>query len=184
MKKIKFKQRIENARNAFFDDKSFDTNSFLSLCDADSFLQNDEYADFTPKNGTLETILKQVFLFFPGTFVLYILSMGFTVMFISSFVRPSRMTLGYEMVWIMLLFLAATLMTWLGLGDIRKPKHLIIPASIISVGVFFGAFAGVLITISNQLAKFIFSNAFPLYIFPIALIVPFLAKGWIDRKLN
>ena len=75
------------------------------------------------------------------------------------------------------LFLAATLMTWLGLGDVRKPKHLVIPASICSVG----AAAGVLFWASNYFHTFIHDDALPFYVFPLALIVPFLAKGWVDK---
>jgi hypothetical protein len=177
--KIKIKQRIENA--AFFADENTGENNLESFRNETNIWEEKKSSDFPRKSNNLETILKQVFLFFPGTFILYILSMGFTVMFISTFVRPSGMTLRFGMVWIMLLFLAATLMTWLGLGDVRKPKHLVIPASIISVGIVFGTLVSVLITIPFY-GRLFFRDAFPLYVFPLALIVPFLAKGWVDRK--
>jgi hypothetical protein len=76
-------------------------------------------------------------------------------------------------------FLASTLMTWLGLGDVRKPKHLVIPGSVISVGIFFGASVAVA---SEHFSRSIFINGYPLYFLPLALIVPFLAKGWVDRN--
>ena len=122
--------------------------------------------------------MKQTLLFFPGTFFLYMLSIGFTVMFLSSFVNPSEMTPRFGYIWTLLIFWAAILMTWLGLGDVRKPKHLVIPASIISVGVF----CGILLLLSDPFETLISSNFFPFFLFPLALIVPFLAKGWVDRN--
>ena len=73
MKKIKIKQRIENARNAFFDD-AYDTNDFPSFRNEAALLLNEKSENFTRKTSALETILKQVFLFFPGTLVLFSLS--------------------------------------------------------------------------------------------------------------
>ena len=182
MKKIKIKQRVKNATNAFFADEDATENNLEIFRNEADFWHEKKPLDFSHKSGTMETILKQVFLFFPGTFVLYILSMGFTVMFISAFVRPMGLSSRFEMVWLMLLFLATTLMTWLGLGDVRKPKHFVIPASIISVGVGLGVLYSVLMTMP-QYGRPFFRDAFPIfYIFPLALIVPFLAKGGVDRN--
>lgn len=181
MKKIKIKQRVKNATNAFFTDEDSGEANLESFRNEANLWQEKKSLDCSHQSDTLETILKQVFLFFPGTFVLYVLSMGFTVMFISAFVKPAGISPRFGMVWLMLLFLAATLMTWLGLGDVRKPKHFVIPASIISVGVVFGAFVAVLMTIPHY-GRLFFRDAFPLYVFPLALIVPFLAKGWVNRK--
>ena len=182
MENTKFKERVETAQNAFFDDDFFGASDFLRCRSQNEFLESEESKEIVVEISTLETVLKQVFLFFPGTFLLYILSLGFTVMFANLFMKPLEMTLQYELFWLIVLFFAAILMTWLGLGDVRKSKHFIIPASIIGVGIFFGTIAGVLINISNSLQKIILTNDYPLYFFPLALIVPFLAKGWIDGK--
>jgi hypothetical protein len=184
MKKIKIKQRIENARNAFFADETFDTNDFPVFRNEAALLQDEKSENFTRKTSALETILKQVLLFFPGTLVLFFLSIVSTVSSISMFVNPSGLIPRYRLVSYMAVFLAATLMTWLGLGDVRKPKHLVIPASIITVGVIYGAVAGALMAISPQFGRTIFYNFHPLNLLPLALIVPFLAKGWVDRKLD
>jgi hypothetical protein len=181
MKKTKIKQRIENAVDAFFADVDANENNLESFRNETHLRLKEKLTDFTHQHSNLETILKQVFLFFPGTFILYILSMGFTVMFISQFFRPSGMSPRFGIGWLFTLFLAAILMTWLGLGDVRKPKHLVIPTSIISVGVVFGAIVFELMTIPHY-GRIFFRDAFPFYVFPLALIVPFLAKGWIDRK--
>ncbi len=181
MKKIKIKQRIENARNAFFDD-AYDTSDFPGFRNEAALLRNEKSENFTRKSSALETILKQVFLFFPGTVGLFFLSMGFTVLSISMFVNPLGLIPRYRLVSLMAVFLAATLMTWLGLGDVRKPKHFVIPASIITVGVIYGTVAGALMGISPQLGRIIFYNFHPLNLLPLALVVPFLAKGWVDRN--
>lgn len=182
MKKTKIKQRIKNATDAFFADETSDTNDFLSFRDEANFLQKKKIEDFARKYNTLETILKQVFLFFPGTLILYFLSFGFTALYVSLLVNPLGLIPRYWVSSLMTMFLAAILMTWLGLGDVRKLKHLVIPSSIITVGVIFGALVGGLITISHQFERFIFINSLPLYLLPLALVVPFLAKGWVDRN--
>jgi len=73
-------------------------------------------------------------------------------------------------------------MTWLGLGDVRKLKHLVIPASIISVGIFFGTVvAFILLALPRYYERQLLGDSFLFYIFPLALIAPFVAKGWVDR---
>lgn len=183
MKKTKIKQRFSNAVDAFFADENSTENNLESFGNKTSFWQSENSLDQPYKSSKFETILKQVFLFFPGTFVLYILSVGFTAMLISMLVTPSAMSLRFGIGWVMLLFLASTLMTWLGLGDVRKPKHFVIPASIISLGAITGAFTFVLMTIPHY-GRIFFRDSFPFYVFPLALIVPFLAKGWVDRKIE
>ncbi len=178
MKKTKLKECYETNLNSFFADDFFDADDFLSRRNHEEFLQTAESEDFAPKISPLETILKQVFLFFPGTFFLYILSAGFTIMFLNSSVMAPR----FGIVWLMPLYLAAILMTWLGLGDLKKLKHLVIPASIVGVGVFFGAFATILMTFLNEFVMHKFIDNLAFYLFPLALIVPFLAKGWVDKK--
>lgn len=181
MKKTKIKQRFANAADAFFADENSIENNLESFGNQTNSWREDTRSNSFQKNSSLETILKQVFLFFPGTFVLYILSMGLTAMFVGSWFRFSELNLRVGIGWVMLLFLASMLMTWLGLGDVRKTKHLIIPGSIISVGVVVGAVVGVLITIPFY-GRLFFRDSFPLYIFPLALIAPFLAKSLVDRK--
>ncbi len=172
-------RRIENARNAFFDEESFDTNNFLSFRTEDTYLQSEKFRDCTLKNGTWETILKQVFLFFPGTFILYFLGVFSPIMLVEFFAIRHRRISFFEVIFLICILLAATLMTWLGLGDVRKPKHFIIPASIFSVGVLWIAIIGILSAVFGYFWKY--NSDLFIYLFPLALIVPFLAKGWVDR---
>ena len=178
MKKTKFKQRIVNASAAFFDDENCGENKLVSFESENNLWRETKYEDCVQQSSALETALKQVFLFFPGTFVLNVLSMGFTVAFLSSFSKMPRVNFRYGFIFYAGLFLAVTMMTWLGLGDVRKPKHLVIPASICSVG----AIAGVIFWVLNYFQTFVHDNAFLFYVFPLALIAPFLAKGWVDKR--
>lgn len=174
---------MENAFAAFFADESSNENNLESFRNVNDLWRTGNSSAVAPKISKLETILKQVFLFFPGTFVLYVLSMGFTVIFFSTFVKPSGMTPRFETGWMAMIFLAATLMTWLGLGDVRKLKHLVIPVSIMSVGLFLGTIVGfILLALPSYYVRQILGDSFLFYIFPLALVVPFLAKGWVDRK--
>ena len=183
MKKTKIKRRFENAAAAFFADESLSENNLENYRTETGLREAENSSGLNQKNSSLETILKQVFFFLPGTFILYGLSIGFTVMFISALANRPAMTPRFEMIWLGMIFLAATLMTWLGLGDVRKLKHFVIPASIIGVGATVGAvIAFVLFAMPFYLRRFVLGDSFPMYIFPLALIVPFLAKGWVDRK--
>jgi hypothetical protein len=181
MKNIKLKRRIDSAVDAFFAGENPVENNIERFRNESELWQGKKSFNVPQNSGALEKILKQIFLYFPGTFILYAMSLGFAVVFVSAYFRPSGVTMRFEMIWMMLLFLAAILMTWLGLGDVRKPKHLVIPASIIAVGVCVGAVVGVLITIPFY-GRLFFRDSFPFYILPLALIVPFLAKGLVDRK--
>ncbi len=64
-------------------------------------------------------------------------------------------------------------MTLLGLGDIQNPKHYLIPAAIIAVGISMG-----LIMSSFEYAMN--PDMYNLLFFPLALVAGFAAKFWID----
>ncbi|MGI8494389.1 MAG: hypothetical protein ACR2L1_03620 [Pyrinomonadaceae bacterium] len=180
MNKTKIKQRFANAADAFFADENSIENNLESFRNETNLWQDEKFSDFAHKHSKLETVLKQIFLFSPGTFILYMLSLVLTIGLINVIFGSSRMILGFQdFVGILAVFLAASLMTWLGLGDVRKPMHLVIPASVIITGVFFGAVAAIA---SEHFSRSIFINGYPAYFLPLALIVPFLAKGWVDRK--
>ena len=179
MKKTKFKQRIVNAADAFFAVENCVENKLVNFENENYLWRETKYGDFAHRSSSLETVLKQTLLFFPGTFVLYILSFSFTAMFINTFTKHSRMFLRYEFIVFTGIFLATILMTWLGLGDVRKPKHLVIPVSIISVGIIFGAIIGILLN-ALPYTRSIFDDLL-FCAFPLALIAPFLAKGWVDK---
>src|SRR6185295_13423864 len=79
-------------------------------------------------------VLRQLFLFLPAAFVLFFVTVALTGFFIIPPFEGARQIYFLELI----TFLGLALMTMLGLGDLRNPKHLSIPLSIISVGVILG----------------------------------------------
>jgi peptidoglycan/LPS O-acetylase OafA/YrhL len=178
MKKIKIKRRIENAAAAFFAGEITNENDSMSFANGSDVLRNESAAGFYEKAEVFTRILKQVFLFFPGTLLLFVLSLG-TAISILAPLGSMNLNIGFGQFF--LLFAAGIFMTWFGIGDLRKPKHFVIPLSIAATGALLGAVSAILMASSGAFRKIVFSDAFPLYLLPLALIVPFLAKGLVDR---
>lgn len=165
MKKTKLKQRINNAVNAFFDNnqEKYRENNLVFANDS-GLLKQETDARFDEKGDILVKILKHTFIFLPGALYLF-----FGAMFGFSF----------EFFWenpltIFVVFLIGSFMTIFGIGNIKNPKHLAIPISIIAVGIT--AFS--LFSMFGKL-KYIFE--YGIYFFPLALVVPVLAKSLADR---
>lgn len=165
MKKTKIKQRINNAVNAFFDndDEHFGENS-LSMASDSAMLKQETAERFNSKGNDLIKILKRTFIFFPGALYLFF---GTLSVFSFEFFRNEPWT-------ILMIFLIGSFMTIFGIGELKNPKHLAIPLSIVAVGI--AAFA-LFSTIGNIKSVFDYG----IYFFPIALIVSFLAKSLADK---
>ena len=184
MAKTKIKQRIENALDDFLADESLKENDSMIFANDSQILRNELTADFSKKAIDFVQIFKRVLFFLPGSFVLFVISMGLTLVSVHSprFMMINKLEPERLLV-IFLFFSASVCMTWFGLGDWRKQKHFVIPASIVVLGIFVGVIGGVSSALSSQIERFIYrGDNFPVYLFPLALIVPILAKGWIDRK--
>jgi hypothetical protein len=178
MKKTKIKQRFANAADAFFTEEDSCEDNSISFVNNSNISRKEMFAGLAEKADVFVSILKQVFLFFPGTFYLFIVSLAFGLVTI---IQPPG-ALRFDLIWIALAFLVSVFAVWFGIGDLKKPKHFIIPASIVSMSFVFGVTSGVLIILFPAFEKIVEADSFPLYLFPLALIVPFLAKGWVDRK--
>jgi hypothetical protein len=175
MKKSKFKQRFYNAAEAFFAGENSSDDNLISFSDNSNVLRNDYSTDLATKADTAFKIFKQIFLFLPGTFLLFFLTIVFTGFLV---LRPPIFAES-NVVYGLSVMLVSALMTFFGLGDWRKLEHFSIPLSIVLLGVVLG-FAGSLLF---GLERFIFFvDRYVIYFFPLALIVPFLAKGGVDRK--
>ena len=116
------------------------------------------------KGDALVTMLKKVFIFFPGVLYLF-------------FITISIFT--FDFVWnepfsILLAFVIGGFMTIFGIGDLKNPKHLAIPLSIVSIGIAAFSLFSMLGSVGS-----IFK--YGIYFFPLALIVPFLAKSFVDK---
>lgn len=165
MKKTKFDQRINNAFTAFFDDdqENFGENS-LAFAPDSALLKPEPAAQFNEKGDRLVKILKRVFLFFPG--VLYLFFGTLQILSFDFFRSPLT---------ILVVFLIGSFLTIFGLGNLKNPKHLAIPLSIVAVGIitfwFFSTLGGL---------KYVFE--YGIYFFPLALIAPVLANSLVDDK--
>ncbi len=164
MKKTKIKDRFENAVNAFFaEDERLDQNSLMSAADSRLFKQETALR-MSEKGDILVKILKRTFLFLPGAFYLFF---GTLSVFAFDVIQIQPLA-------ILPIFLIGGFMTIFGIGNIKNPKHLAIPLSISAIGIAAYAVFSIL---GGEKAVFHYG----IYFFPLALIVPFLAKGLVDK---
>lgn len=163
MKKTKLKHRIENAVNAFFDDReNYDENGLIFV--ADSRLQKRETtARAKEKGDVLVKILKRAFIFLPGALYLFF---GTLTIFSFDFLWNPALAV--------LVFLIGSFMTIFGIGNLKNLKYLAIPLSICAISLaayaIFSTFGGL---------KSVFE--YGIYFFPLALISSFLVKSLIDK---
>ncbi len=165
MKKTKIEQRIKNAANAFFDNdrENFGEES-LSFANNSALLKQETAERFGEKGDVLIKILRRTFIFLPGVFYLF-----FATIAIFTFELVQNNPLG-----LLAAFIIGSFMTIFGIGNLKNPKHLAIPLSIIAVSVTtFSLFA------MFDKSKYVFE--YGIYFFPAALIAPFLAKSLADK---
>jgi peptidoglycan/LPS O-acetylase OafA/YrhL len=165
MKKTKIEQRIKNAANAFFenDRENFGEES-LSFANNSALLKQETAARFGEKGDVLIKILRRTFIFLPGVFYLFFGTMS---VFTFELIRENPLAA-------LAAFLIGSFMTIFGIGNIKNPKHLMIPFSVIAVGI--SAFS--LFSMFDK-SKYIFE--YGIYFFPLALIAPFFAKSLADK---
>jgi len=184
MTQTKLKERFENAVDAFF---AKERNIEDSLDQNYGFAENVEVVENSLNNfemnamtyGASEVsekewslafqIFRQVFLFFPATFVLWVTTIEW-VTFTANGSLETTPWVAYAGMFI------ASLLTILGVGDIRNPKHWVIPASIMAVG----AILGLVFFLLPFDAPRVIGIGGLLYFLPLALIAPFIAKFWVD----
>ncbi len=117
-------------------------------------------------------IIKRLFLFLPGAFLLFMSS---------TFLFEAFFSMNWDFVQVL------SAMPWMllwgsmvlfGIGDLKNPKHLAIPFSIVGISLIVFLISSLL----GDSSKLWFLSYYSIYLFPLALIVPFLAKGWVDIK--
>ena len=166
MRITKIRERIRNAADALFDCGAgvYDENA-LSCAEGAALLSDESAAQIHEKADIILKILKRAFVFLPGSLYLFFASMfGFSYQVF----RENPLT-------IFVVFLIGGFMTIFGIGDIRNPKHVLIPISIVAVGLTaFSLFAAV-----GQLSRLL---DYGIYFFPVALVVSVLAKNLADTN--
>lgn len=157
----KFKQRIENAVEAFFSDEINEQNSVI-IADNKGFSLKHQNSEILRKAESFYLLFKKLFLFFPGVLILHFASISFALFFNSVGVNLSLM-----LFWIA----AGIFMVWAGIGDLKNKKHLLISIPNIILGFIIG-------TALNYLPIAAFN--YSLFLIPLFFIAPILMKEAID----
>lgn len=185
MRQNETKERLKNMFESFVEQPDSQNNSITHPNKNE--LTQTASDDHLVLNQSLMDLLKQIFFFFPGTLMLLFVGIVGAIILIDIFVvqRPLETLPESAPLQILLLGIVAllgTFMTWFGLGDIKNKRHFSIPASILAAGgliaVIFKALE-VIFDFARLLEEF---NHYFIYFLPLALIVPILVKGWVDRK--
>ncbi|MDQ3132942.1 MAG: hypothetical protein M3Q99_19605, partial [Acidobacteriota bacterium] len=67
-------------------------------------------------------------------------------------------------------------------GDIKNRKHLAIPVSLMVAGAIIGVVVKAAANISDLADRMLDDFSYLIYLLPLALVIPILAKGIVDRK--
>ncbi len=187
MRKVKLDSKAEKSADAFSDNENLNENALLSSVNSTKILELEKGNGSTNERQSFGNLLKQIFLFLPGTFLLFFTSFGAAIIFMEIVVyRRAFETLPddfpFQFALIGLIILSGTFMTWFGLGDIKNRKHFAIPASLIVTGALTGAIIKAAASVSDLADRMLDNFSYLIYLLPLALIVPVLAKGIVDRK--
>lgn len=187
MRKVKHDDKAEKSADAFSGDENSRESEALNLTGGAKMSKLETDKNYAGESKSFVNVLKQIFLFLPGAFLLFFMSFGAAVIFLEIVVfRRKIQTLpdDYPLQFALIgaLILSGALMTWFGLGDIKNRKHFAIPASIFVTGATLGAIVKAAAKISDFADRMLDDFGVLIYLFPLALIVPVLAKGIVDRK--
>ena len=186
MRKVKLDDKSGKSADAFFDDENPVENEALS-CAGGAKLSEIESEGSAGESKSFINVLKQIFLFLPGAFLLFFMSFAAAMIAVEIIVfsrpiasLPDDYLLQFALIGFVIVL--GTLMTWFGLGDIKNRKHFAIPASIIITGATTGAIVKAAAKISDFADRMLDNFDYLIFLFPLALIIPVLAKGIVDRK--
>jgi len=164
MRKLKIKRRIENSINAFFDESLLNENSIMTFNETYVLDKETNLSDAN-KSDILKT-LKQPFLFLPSAFYLFFGTLAF---FMFGSVTTSRLV-------ILVGLIGSFILMVFGIGDVKKLEHFLMPLSVIALGTLT-----FLVFSVSGIPTHVWSQKYAVYVFPLALIIPFLVKGLIDK---
>jgi hypothetical protein len=186
MRKVNLDTKCKKSTDAFVDE-NFDENAALSFAGSAKILELEKENRFTGEHTSFITLLKQIFIFLPGTFLLFFTSFGAAIIFMEIVVYrrafetlPDDFPLQFALIG--LIIFLGTLMTWFGLGDIKNRKHFAIPASLMVTGAMIGAVVKATASVFDLADKMLDDFSYLIYLLPLALIVPILAKSIVERK--
>lgn len=167
MSKIKLDDRIESAMNAFFETEPDRSQFALTYTGNDTALVADK-ATFAEKADKWIGILREIFMFGPGTFILFYMTL--TVIFFYP-------TVGISFQGFMTFFFGLFL-TYAGSGSIKNIKNLAVPATVIAMAVAVVLFSSLFVGKEKSDLYFWYS----IYLLPNVLIAAKLVQGWVSDK--
>ncbi|CAN5574035.1 hypothetical protein BH10ACI2_BH10ACI2_16190 [soil metagenome] len=167
MSKIKLDDRIENAMNAFFETEP-DRSQFAMIYTGTDTASVADVATLGEKADKWSWILREIFLFGPGTFLLFYMTL--TV----AFFYP---TVGISFQGFMTFFFGFFL-TYAGSGSIRNIRHLAVPATVIAMAVGVVVFS--LLFVGKERSDLYFW--YSIYLLPNVLIAAKLVQIWVSKK--
>lgn len=165
MSKIKLDDRIENAINAFFE-AAPDRSDFAMTYNGNQGVLVSDDRTFGDTAGKWTGVMREILLFGPGTFFLYLVSIAA----INIYPHIGLQTRG--LFWIA----AFSFMAFAGSGSIRKINNLAIPATVIVAAALVALLSPIF---TGQSDLFSFSA---IYVFPFVLIAAKLVQGWVSDR--
>jgi hypothetical protein len=168
MKKTKIKQRIENARNAFFETGDDKSENALAYANDTAFLRNEESTSKSEKSDFWVNLARQLLWFLPGAFLLFFATLS------SVFFFPYQGLTLQMLFW----FFAGGFLCFAGMGSLKRVKNLLVPLAIV---VFTAGVAALFSLFPTALQQALYFN-YSIYLFPVVPIGSSLLKNWIDDK--
>lgn len=168
MKKTKLDERLENAMNAFFETPP-DHSCFAMTYTGETALDVNE-PSFSEKADKYSGILRELFLFGPGTLFLFC-GTTISVFFYGAVGR----SVGFD--WIMT-YLLCIFLTYAGSGSIKNFKNLAVPATVIAMSLAIAIIPSLIF--GPELADRYFWHS--MYLFPAVLIAAKLVQSWLSEK--
>jgi hypothetical protein len=163
MKKTKLEERLQNAVNAFFADENLTEQNALTIIESQELAQISPADNLTQTADKYFTFFKRIFAFLPGVLFLHLL-------------MPGIFVFGFNL-WSLFFLVSGIFMVWAGLGDLKNKKHLLLPLSVMVVGLIFA-----LPFYFLPPTSFSYYVYFYIGILPLLFVAPILVKSWLDEK--
>ncbi len=172
MKKVKLDTRIENAFNAFFETDERFENSQIVLNDTSALLQDPPKKTLAEKTDSIVNIVKYIFLFLPGSFLMFKLAVS--IIYLSSQIPMPPGDLLLMTIWTLVI----SFVIYVGVGGMRETRNLVVPGSILSLSLILG---GLFFLFPEPLRGQIVLY-YSIYLFPLTLVIAGLAKHWVNKN--
>lgn len=166
-----FEERIDKAREAFFDDENFPLGK-IAVRENDFNLQNRNDDDSEKRSVGFWAIAKYFLFFLPGVSLLFFVTLVLTDFVI--FQNESIRNVGFAFFWLIL----GAFMTMFGIGKLAKLKYLNVVASVL-LSSFLVALSFFFVPHALQ-GKFF--GSYSLCFLPLIAFVGYLAKKCTDRQ--